>query len=135
MGWIHRAKLIQVENFHCNHLHCLFCIQYILFFPHDNPLLIINFSWILIINRWRILTQFIKQIQHEKVGRQHENGVCEYGMYIRGFTKFGIKVLWRLQFLEYLWTLRLKFQKACKLRQPTGQTQDNFNYGPSLLKF
>ena len=33
-------------------------------------------------------------------------------MYIRGFTKFGIKVLWRLQFLEYLRTLNLKFQKA-----------------------
>ena len=33
-------------------------------------------------------------------------------MYIRGFTKFGIKVLWRLQFLEYLRTLSLKFQKA-----------------------
>ena len=33
-------------------------------------------------------------------------------MYIRGFTKFDIKVLWRLQFLEYLRTLRLKFQKA-----------------------
>ena len=30
----------------------------------------------------------------------------------RGFTKFGIKVLWRLQFLEYLGTLCLKFQKA-----------------------
>ena len=43
-------------------------------------------------------------------------------IYIRGFTKFGIKVLWRLQFLEYL-----------KLRQPTGQTQDNFNFGPSLI--
>jgi hypothetical protein len=33
-------------------------------------------------------------------------------MYIRGFTKFGIKVLWRLQVLEYLRTLHLKFQKA-----------------------
>ena len=33
-------------------------------------------------------------------------------MYFRGFTKFGIKVFWRLQFLEYLRTLRLKFQKA-----------------------
>ena len=33
-------------------------------------------------------------------------------VYIRGFTKFGIKVLWRLQFLEYLRTLHLKFQKA-----------------------
>ena len=32
--------------------------------------------------------------------------------YIRGFTKFGIKLLWRLQFMEYLKTLRLKFQKA-----------------------
>ena len=32
--------------------------------------------------------------------------------YIRGFTKLGIKVLWRLQVLEYLRTLHLKFQKA-----------------------
>ena len=31
-------------------------------------------------------------------------------MYIRGFTKFGIKVLWRLEFLEYLRTLSLKFK-------------------------
>ena len=51
-------------------------------------------------------------------------------IHIRGFTKFGIKVLWRVQFLEYLRTLSLKFQ-----RKPTGQTQDNFNFGPSLLKF
>ena len=33
-------------------------------------------------------------------------------IYIRGFTKFDIKVLWRLQVLEYLRTLSLKFQKA-----------------------
>ena len=33
-------------------------------------------------------------------------------MYVRGFTKFSIKVLWRLQFLEYLRTLSLKFQKT-----------------------
>ena len=32
--------------------------------------------------------------------------------YVRGFTKFGIKVLWRLQFLEYLRTFSIKFQKA-----------------------
>ena len=37
--------------------------------------------------------------------------------YIRSFTKFGIKVY------------------IAKLRQPAGQTQDNFNFGPSLLKF
>ena len=30
----------------------------------------------------------------------------------RGFTKFGIKVAWSLQFLGYLRTLSLKFQKA-----------------------
>ena len=35
----------------------------------------------------------------------------EANTYIRGFTKFGIKVLWKLQFLENLKTLRLKFQK------------------------
>ena len=34
------------------------------------------------------------------------------GIYIRSFTKFGIKVLWRLYFLRYLRTLSLKFQKA-----------------------
>ena len=33
-------------------------------------------------------------------------------LYIWGFTKFGIKVLWRLQLLEYLRTLSLKVQKA-----------------------
>ena len=33
-------------------------------------------------------------------------------MYIRGFAKFGIKVAWSLQFMGYLRTLRLKFQKA-----------------------
>ena len=33
-------------------------------------------------------------------------------MYIRGFTKFGIKVLWRLQFFIGYRTLNLKFQKA-----------------------
>ena len=27
------------------------------------------------------------------------------------------------------------FGVSAKLRQPTGQTQDNFNFGPSLLKF
>ena len=32
--------------------------------------------------------------------------------FIRGFTKFGIKVLWRLKFLDYLSPLTLKFQKA-----------------------
>ena len=40
--------------------------------------------------------------------------ICFYNLhtYIRGFTKFGIKVAWRLQFLEYLRALSLKFQKA-----------------------
>ena len=33
-------------------------------------------------------------------------------MYIRGYAKFGIKVAWSLQFIGYLRTLRLKFQKA-----------------------
>ena len=33
-------------------------------------------------------------------------------MYTRCFTKFGIKVAWSLQFLGYLGTLHLKFQKA-----------------------
>ena len=31
-------------------------------------------------------------------------------MYIRGLTKFGIKVLWRLQFLEYLRSEDLMFE-------------------------
>ena len=33
-------------------------------------------------------------------------------IFIRCFTKFGIKVAWSLQFLGYLRTLHLKFQKA-----------------------
>ena len=50
----------------------------------------------------RICTKIIRQ-----------NDLRNYwSMYIRGFTKFGITVLWRLQFLEYLRTLHLKFQKT-----------------------
>ena len=37
-----------------------------------------------------------------------------FQLYIRGFTKFGIKVSRRLQFLEYLRTLHFKFQKVLK---------------------
>ena len=39
-------------------------------------------------------------------------------LYIRGFAKFGIKVA-----------------VSAKLRQLAGQTQENFNFGPSLPKF
>ena len=42
---------------------------------------------------------------------QKENYLC-CCMYIRVCQKFGIKVYWRLQFLGYLRTLSLKFQKA-----------------------
>ena len=70
-------------------------------------------------------------------------------MYIRGCHAHATEIYWLIQFLEYLRTLSLKFQKAwtkievvvglpcwlSKLRQPTGQSQDNFNFGPSLLKF
>ena len=36
----------------------------------------------------------------------------QHCMFISGFTKFGIKVAWRLQFFGYLRTLNLEFQKA-----------------------
>ena len=61
---------------------------------------------------------------------------------------FEITVACGLKFHWYLRTLSLNFQKArtkievsallavsAKLRQPTGQRQENFNFGPSLLKF
>ena len=44
--------------------------------------------------------------------RQFTNFIKYFSTYIRGFTKFGIKILWRLRFLEYMRTKRLKFQKA-----------------------
>ena len=52
--------------------------------------------------------------QHCQMSRsvQLEAVYLEALLYIRGFTKFGFKVLWRLQFLEYLRTLSLKSQKA-----------------------
>ena len=61
-------------------------------------------------------------------------------MYARGFTKFKITVACGLKFHWYLRTLSLKFQKSrtkteAKLRQPTGQRQENFSFCPSLLKF
>ena len=51
----------------------------------------------------------------KKLGQEGKIWVSDIRIF-RGFTKFGIKVL-------------------CKLRQPAGQTQDNFNFGLSLLKF
>ena len=47
-----------------------------------------------------------------KVSSSRASWHVPWPTYIRGFTKFGIKVAWRLQFLEYLKTLSLKFQKA-----------------------
>ena len=41
--------------------------------------------------------------------------ILRHSIYTRGFTKFGIKVLWRLQFLEYLRTLRLKQKTRTKI--------------------
>ena len=56
-------------------------------------------------------------------------------MCIRGFTKFGIKVAWRLHFLEKLSTLDLKFQKV---RTKIGIFQKkkifkNINWGDHFL--
>ena len=74
--------------------------------------------------------------------------VCRYIRVSHIFLDFKvhIKVYRRLQFLEYLRTLSLKFQKArtkievvltlpCWLSLPTRQSQENFNFGPSLPKF
>ena len=44
--------------------------------------------------------------------KQHLHKDMQHSVYIRGFTKFGIKVLWRLQFFIGYRTLDLKFQKA-----------------------
>ena len=46
-------------------------------------------------------------------------------MYYRGFTKFGIKVSRRLQFLEYLRTLHLKFTKARTKTEQTANCADS----------
>ena len=82
---------------------------------------------------------------------QWVENIQKSSMYIRGCQKFGIKVYWRPQFLEYFKDLKFKISEgwdqnwscpesaqlavSAKLRQPTGQSQDNFNFGPSLLKF
>ena len=61
-------------------------------------------------------------------------------MYIRGFTKFGIKILWRLQFLEYLRTLRLKFQfswdsQQGRLRTTSILVRAFWNFKLKVLKY
>ena len=48
--------------------------------------------------------------------------VCTYTRWFRIFLD--IKVLWSVKAIV-----------SQLVRQPTGQTQDNFNFGPSLLKF
>ena len=109
--------------------------------------------FILLRSLWRLLATFTLVSKHFfyhwfavktfKISMEHgqviQNGK-ESCTYIRWCQKFGIKVYWRLQFLGYLRTLSLKFQKArtkievVLTRQPSGQSQDNFNFGPSLLK-
>ena len=44
--------------------------------------------------------------------RSNHRELSNAHVYSRDYTKFGIKVLWSVQFLEYLRTLSLKFQKA-----------------------
>ena len=67
-------------------------------------------------------------------------------MHFRGFIKFGIKVLWRLQVPEYLRTLHLKFQKAqtkievvlslpCWLSQSWGFDRGNYSRGDGNGRF
>ena len=85
-----------------------------------------------------LLAQFCKSVLNRYVSLHVILIMLIYtimSVFSRGFTKFGIKVLWRLQFFIGYRTLDLKFQKAvsAKLRQLAGQTQDNFNFGPSLL--
>ena len=77
--------------------------------------------------RW-ILNVFLKVWLFPKATLKY------FSIYIRGFTKFGVKVAWSLQFLGYL---RTKFQTegSAKLRQPTEQRQENFNFACSFLKF
>ena len=70
-----------------------------------------------------------------------------HNMYIRGFAKFGIKstvygVLEGLTFKisegsDQNWCFpgSALLAVSAKLRQPTGQTQENTNFGPSFLKF
>ena len=76
--------------------------------------------------------------------RGDQKRICN--MYFRGFTKFQITVAYDIKFHWYLGTLSSKFLKArpkivvflsisAKLRQPTGQRQENFNFACSLLKF
>ena len=61
-------------------------------------------------------------------------------MYTRGCHTFATKIYLLIQFLEYLRTLSLKFQKArtkieVVLALPCWLSQFNFNFGHNLLKF
>ena len=73
-------------------------------------------NWILLMFQWNKANREIILINRKKKEKTSSFYVLKkpqnHSIYIRGFTKFGIKVLWRLQFLEYLRALHLKFQKA-----------------------
>ena len=56
---------------------------------------------------------FYSDVSNKRVSEINKHGGSDIkGMYIRGFTKFGIKVLWRLQFFIGCKTFNLKFQKT-----------------------
>ena len=83
----------------------------------------IKLLWISKQKSFGLPTQFSMKVLHEYTGilkfsnsqwRQFPGCVnrAAHSTHIRGFTKFGIKVLWKLQFLIGYRTLNLKFQKT-----------------------
>ena len=111
--------------------------------------------------KYCILTIFLTiNVHSSKVYRNFLNKYChlfilpscllffELQCIRKSFTNLGITVACGLKFHRYLRTLSLKFQKArsktevflslpcwlsAKLRQPTRQRQENFNFACSLL--
>ena len=91
-------------------------ICFVIYFT--NVILTFKLCWFLV-NVWFVFFGLFFLYSKRSIYYQEKNlssmMMCidqKMSMIIRGFTKFGIKVLWRLHFLEYLRTLRLKFQKA-----------------------
>ena len=54
------------------------------------------------------ISSIISDLERLSHSKKTISVICAF----RGFTKFGIELAWRLQFLQYLRTLSLEFQKA-----------------------
>ena len=120
------AKAIELYFVPVKHNKCLLPIDgdsIFSYFDAFSPMMPSQQAW------YNVLKLILKEHAHFFIDK------CIFTKKVNIFREAHIDLFW----LYLRWLNLRKFflfwAVSAKLRQPTGQTQDNFNFGPSLLKF